>query len=53
MAPNAMVVGIHPPYSLDLAPSDFYLFGDVKGLVRGESFETTEQLLSAVEDIVR
>jgi histone-lysine N-methyltransferase SETMAR len=53
MAPNAMVVGTHPPYSLDLAPSDFYLFGDVTGLLRGESFETREQLLSAVEDIVK
>jgi hypothetical protein len=27
MARNAMVVAADPPYSADLAPSDFYLFG--------------------------
>jgi histone-lysine N-methyltransferase SETMAR len=48
MAQNAMVVAAHPPYSADLAPSDFYLFGHVKGLFRGESFETGDQSLSAV-----
>jgi hypothetical protein len=53
MAQNAMVIAAHAPYSLDLAPSDFYLFGHVKGLLWGESFETGEQLLSAVEGILR
>jgi hypothetical protein len=44
----------HPPYSMDLAPSYFffYLFGHVKVLLRGESFETGENLLSAVEVIL-
>jgi hypothetical protein len=49
MAQNAMVVAAHSPCSPDPAPSDFYLFGHVKGLLRGELFETGEQLLSAVE----
>jgi histone-lysine N-methyltransferase SETMAR len=53
MARNEMVIAAHPPYSPDLAPSDFYLFGHVNGLLRGESFETGEQLLSAVEGILR
>jgi hypothetical protein len=35
-----------------LAASDFYLFGHVKGLLRGESFETGEPLLSPVESIL-
>jgi hypothetical protein len=42
MAQNAMVVAIHPPYSLDLAPSDLHLFGHVIDLFRVESFETRE-----------
>jgi hypothetical protein len=52
MAGNAMVIAAHPPYSPDLAPSDFYLLGHVKGLLRGGSFEAGERLLSAVEDIL-
>jgi hypothetical protein len=46
---NAMAIAAHPHYSPDLTPSDFYLFGDVKGLLRGESFGTGERLLSAVK----
>jgi hypothetical protein len=42
MSPNGMVITAHLPYSPDLALSDFYLFGHVKGLLRGESFETGE-----------
>jgi histone-lysine N-methyltransferase SETMAR len=52
MAQNAMVIAAHRPYSPDLAPSDFYLLGHVKGLLRGESFETGERLLSAVDGIL-
>jgi histone-lysine N-methyltransferase SETMAR len=39
----------HPPYSHDLAPSDFYLFGYVKRCLAGLSFEEADQLLAAVE----
>jgi hypothetical protein len=53
MAGNAMVIAAHPPYSPDLAPSDFYLFAHVEGLLRGESIETGEQLLLAVDGILR
>jgi histone-lysine N-methyltransferase SETMAR len=52
MAGNAMVLAVHPPYSPDLAPSDFYLLGHVKGLLRGWSFEAGERLFSAVEGIL-
>jgi hypothetical protein len=49
MAHNAMVVAVQFLYSPDLDPSDFSLFGHMKGLLRGESLETGEQSLSAVE----
>jgi histone-lysine N-methyltransferase SETMAR len=45
---NRMKSAPHPPYSLDLAPSDFYLFGDVKRCLAGLSFEDADQLLAAV-----
>jgi hypothetical protein len=51
MAQTAMVVAAHPAYSPDLTPSDFYLLGHVKGLLRGESVEAGERLLSAVEKV--
>jgi hypothetical protein len=53
MARNAMVRAVHPPYSPDLAHSDFYRFGHVKGLLRGGSFEIEERLLSAIEGILK
>jgi hypothetical protein len=53
MAGNAMVITAYPPYSPDLGPSDFYLLGHVKGLLRGASFEAGERLLSAVEGILK
>jgi histone-lysine N-methyltransferase SETMAR len=37
-----------PPFSPDLAPSDFYLFGKVKTALMGATFEDAEQLLQAV-----
>jgi hypothetical protein len=50
MSQQFMATG-YPPNSLDLAPSDFYLFCYVKGLCRGESCEIGEQLVSAAEGI--
>jgi hypothetical protein len=42
----------HPPYSPDLAPSDFYLFGYVKKSLAGLPFEDADQLLAAVEGVL-
>ena len=42
----------HPPYSPDLAPSDFFLFGDVKRMLQGSEFQATEELLEAVVAIL-
>jgi hypothetical protein len=42
----------HPPYSPDLAPSDFYLFGYDKRCLAGLLFEDVDQLLAAVEGVL-
>jgi hypothetical protein len=42
----------HPPYSPDLAPSDFYLFGDIKRCPAGLLFKDADQLLAAVEGVL-
>jgi histone-lysine N-methyltransferase SETMAR len=49
---NRMKSAPHPPYSPDLVPSDFYLFGYVKRCLAGLSFEDADQLLAAVEDVL-
>jgi transposase len=51
-ARNEMAIAAHPTHSPDLAPSYFYLFGALKGVLTGESFETGERLLSTVERIL-
>jgi histone-lysine N-methyltransferase SETMAR len=32
----------HPPYSLDLAPSDYHLFSPLKDAIRGKKFDDGE-----------
>ena len=39
----------HPPYSPDLAPSDFFLFKHLKKTLRGHHFETSDALQQFVE----
>ena len=39
-----------PPYSPDLAPSDFFLFKNLKKELRGKKFQNDEDLKSAVID---
>jgi len=38
----------HAPYSPNLAPSDYHLFGFVKNQMRGQNYETNEALQIAV-----
>ena len=38
----------HPPYSPDLAPSDYWLFGAMKRPLRGKRYDNLQQLSSAV-----
>lgn len=39
----------HPPYSPDMAPSDYYLFRKLKKFLRGRRFETDEHLKQIIE----
>lgn len=39
----------HPPYSPDLAPSDFYLFPRLKEHLRGKKFDDDSEVMTAVE----
>jgi histone-lysine N-methyltransferase SETMAR len=38
----------HPPYSPDLAPSDFDLFGKLNGQMAGREFESTDNFLATI-----
>jgi hypothetical protein len=42
----------HPPYSPDLAPSDFFLFGCVKGKLMRYRAETASELLVRIRAIL-
>ena len=39
----------HPPYSPDLAPSDFHLFPNLKKHVGGKRYSTDDDVMRAVE----
>ena len=43
----------HPPYSPDLAPSDFYRFGPLKDFLRGQRFDSDEAVKTAVRSWLR
>ena len=40
----------HPPYSSDLAPSDYFLFPNMKKHLAGKQYLTGDEVISAVED---
>jgi hypothetical protein len=42
----------HPPYSPDLASSDFYFFGYIKQLLLGCEFTDRDSLLQGIRDIL-
>jgi histone-lysine N-methyltransferase SETMAR len=39
----------HPPYSLDLAPSDYHLFRPLKDHLKGHHYETDEAVQDAMQ----
>lgn len=39
----------HPPYSPDLAPSDFYLFADLKKMLAGKKYGSNEEVIAETE----
>ena len=40
----------HPPYSPDLAPSDYFLFANLIKHLAGKRYESDDDVISAVED---
>ena len=42
---------LHPPYSPDLTPSDYWLFADLKRMLQGKIFSSSEEVIS--ETILR
>jgi hypothetical protein len=38
----------YPPFSLDLAPSDFFLFGYIKGELQGTEFREKDDLVAEI-----
>ena len=43
----------HPTYSPDLAPSDYFLFPNLKKDIRGRHFRSNKEVMAAVEEWVR
>jgi len=39
----------HPPYSLDLAPSDYHLFAGIKKQLKGRHFSSDAEVIAATE----
>jgi transposase len=42
----------HPPYSPDLTPSNFWLFGHVKTSLVGQIFDEPERRLEAITEFL-
>ena len=43
---------LHPPYSPDLAPCDFWLFPKLKEKLRGCRYDTIEEMKEAVTKVI-
>lgn len=39
----------HPPYSPDLAPSDYFLFADLKRMLAGKKFKSNDEVIAETE----
>jgi hypothetical protein len=49
---NSLKRAYHPPYSPDLVPSDFDLFGYLKHQLQGQEFKEGAGLVSAISGIL-
>jgi histone-lysine N-methyltransferase SETMAR len=49
---NSLRRALHSPYSSDLVPSSFWLFRYLKGVLQGSSFDETDELWSAIQEIL-
>ena len=43
----------HPPYCSDLAPSDYFLFPNMKTHLAGKQYRTDDEVIAAVENFSR
>jgi hypothetical protein len=43
----------HPPYSPDLAPSDYHMFGPLKEAIGGKKFRSDEEVHQSVHEWLR
>ena len=50
---NNMIVMPHPPYSPDLAPSDFFLFPKLKMKLKGRRFQTLEEIQAESQAVLK
>jgi len=41
----------HPPYSPDISPTDFFLFGEIKRQLKGKTFRDSNELLAGIAAI--
>jgi hypothetical protein len=49
---NMIAKARHPPYLPDGAPSDFFLFSEVKRRLSRYSFDNADEFLGAIHDIL-
>lgn len=43
----------HPPYSPDISPNDFFLYGYLKNKLKGNRFSSQKELIDAVVEIIQ
>jgi hypothetical protein len=53
LASTKMTVISHPPYSVDLAPYDFFLFPNLKLKLRGQCFDSTEKIQTELQEAMK
>jgi hypothetical protein len=49
---NSLILISHPPYSPDLAPSNFWLFGHIKTSLARRIFNDADEFLEAVIELL-
>ena len=40
---------LHPPYTPDWAPNDYWLFADLKRMLQGKKFGSNKEVISEIE----
>ena len=50
---NGMTTALHPPYSPDLAPCDFFLFPRMKRGLKGKCFQNVEEVSEKMTEALK